>query len=121
MPRFVLDEMLSSVIAVQLGASGHDVVAIHQQPDLRGISDSQVLELSATDNRIVVTTNIGDFVTLDRLGRQAGKKHTGIILISTSTFPQDKSFIGAIVTALDAAARSGKLPRGADLAYLSRN
>lgn len=121
MPRFLLDEMLSSVIAVQLGARGHDVVALHEHPELRGIADSQALELSATDNRLLVTTNIADFVALDRLWRQAGKDHAGIILISTATFPQDKSFIGGIVTSLDAAAMSGKLPRNTDVAYLNRH
>ena len=120
MPRFLLDEMLSSVVAVQLHARGHDAVAIHQQPELRGFADSQVLELSAAEDRVLLTTNIADFVALDRLWRQAGKDHAGIILISTSTFPQDKSFIGAIVTAVHAAARNGKLPQGNEVAYLVR-
>lgn len=113
--------MLSGAIAAQLEDRSHDAVAVHERQDLRGTADHQVLQLAAAENRVVVTANIADFVALDRVWRQQGKPHAGILLISTATFPQDRSFIGAIVTALDAAAASEKLPRHAEVAYLGRH
>jgi len=118
--RFLLDEMLTAVIAAQLEVHGHDAQAIHSRPELRGIPDDQVLERAADASRIVVTTNIDDFVSLDRLWRQTGRAHSGIVLISNSAFPQNNSFIGAIVTGLCCAAQTGDLPGSGELKFLAR-
>lgn len=93
--------MLSGVIAAQLRARGHDAVAAVEDPSLVGLSDEAMLASAAGTGRTLVTANIRDFVPLDQRYRSAGKSHAGLVLISTKAFPQDRSFIGALVTALD--------------------
>lgn len=50
--------------------------------------------------RALVTGNIRDFVPLDQRYKASGRAHGGLVLVSTGAFPQDRSFIGALVAAL---------------------
>ena len=50
--------------------------------------------------RALVTANIKDFVPLDSRYRAAGQPHSGLILVPTKTFPQNRGFPSAITTAL---------------------
>lgn len=116
----LLDEMLGPKIAVQLRERGHDVYAVTERPHLVSLPDDQVLALAAAEGRAVVTANIGDFATLDARWAASGREHGGIVFITSVAFPQDRSFIGALVTALDAAAADGKLPGRGRTHYLIR-
>ncbi len=110
MIRLLLDEMLSGTIARQLRDRGHDARSIVESAGQAGCSDSEVLELATREECIVVTLNVADFVSLDRDWAAQGRMHYGIILVSSRRFPQNASFIGSLVIALDAAAASGALP-----------
>ena len=110
MIRLLLDEMLSGTIARQLRERGHDVRSIVESAGQAGCSDAEALELATREKRIVVTLNVADFVSLDRDWAAQGRMHNGIFLVSSRRFPQNASFIGGLVTALDAAAASGALP-----------
>ena len=116
--RLLLDEMLAATIAHQLRERGHDVYAITERPHLVSLPDDQVLGLAEAEDRALVTANIGDFATLDGRWAAAGREHGGIVFVTTSAFPQDRGFIGALVTALDAAAHDGKLPGRGQTHYL---
>jgi hypothetical protein len=106
----LLDEMLSGAIAAGLRSLGHDVVAVvEEDASLSGLPDEQVLAAAATAGRALVTANIRDFVPLDQRCKASGSAHAGLVLVSSKSFPQDRSFIGAIVGALD------KLLRGESL------
>lgn len=118
--RLLLDEMLAVKIAHQLRERGHDVYAITERPHLVSLPDDQVLALAEAEGRAVVTANIGDFATLDARWAASGREHGGIVFVTTAAFPQDRSFIGALVTALDAAAHDGKLPGRGQTHYLLR-
>jgi hypothetical protein len=48
-----------------------------------------------------ITCNIRDFVPLDQRYKASGRIHGGLVLVSSKAFPQDRSFIGALVSALD--------------------
>jgi hypothetical protein len=48
-----------------------------------------------------VTANIKDFVPLDQRYKASGRAQAGLVLISAKTFPQDRTFVGAVVAALD--------------------
>jgi uncharacterized protein DUF5615 len=96
----LLDEMFSDNIAHQLRAKGHDVTSVVADPALVGLPDDQVLAYATTQGRALVTANIKDFVPLDGHHRAAGQSHAGLILVSTKTFPQNRSFTIAITTAL---------------------
>ena len=110
-PRLLLDEMLAPAIAEQLRDRGHDVAAVTEWPHLTGVADEQVLELAAGEARSVVTLNIVDFAALESVWNASNRSHAGIVYVATSTFPQNKGFIGALVRALDHAIGAGKASR----------
>jgi hypothetical protein len=94
--------MLSGVIAEQLRAKGHDVVAVVADPALTALPDDLILAHAAGTGRALVTANIKDFMPLDARCRAASQEHAGLILISAKTFPQDRSYTAAITSALAA-------------------
>ena len=96
----LLDEMFSDDIAQQLRAKGYDVISVVADSALVGLPDDQVLAYATTEGRALVTANIKDSVPLDSRYRAAGQSHTGLILVSTKTFPQNRSFPATITTAL---------------------
>jgi hypothetical protein len=97
----LLDEMLSGTIASQLRARGRDVVTVVENTDLIGLSDDEILAEATTAERALVTSNIRDFVPLDQRYKASGRIHGGLVLVSSKAFPHDRSFIGALVSALD--------------------
>ena len=117
--RLLLDEMLSPKIGTGLADRGHDVDAVSQRPDLMALHDDEPILAAATaESRIMVTTNIGDFAVLDGRWAAEGRTHAGIVFVTTSAFPQDRSFIGGVVTALHAAATEEALPAPGQTLYL---
>src|SRR5215469_10279556 len=96
----LLDEMLSDRIAKRLRAKGHDVVSVVGDAALVALADDQVLAHATSDGRAVGTANIRDFMALDGQYRSAGLSHAGLILVSAKAFPQDRSFAGALTSAL---------------------
>ncbi len=92
--------MFSDNIAQQLRAKGYDVISVVTDSALVGLPDDRVLAYAATEGRALVTANIKDFVPLDSRYRAAGQSHTGLILVSTKTFPQNRGFPATITTAL---------------------
>jgi hypothetical protein len=98
----LLDEMFSDTIAQQLRAKGHDVIAVVADAALVSMPDDQILTHAAATGRALVTANIKDFMPLDGQYRAAGQSHAGLILVSTKTFPQDRSYVGAVASALAA-------------------
>jgi hypothetical protein len=102
MSLLLLDEMLSGIIAEQLRAKGHDVLAVVADPALVGLADDQILAHASAARRALVTANIKDFIPLDARYRAAGQTHACLILVSARTFPQDRTSTAAIISALSA-------------------
>jgi hypothetical protein len=98
----LLDEMFSGLIAEQLRAAGHDVLAVVTDPALVTLPDDQILTHATTTGRALVTANIKDFMPLDARYRAASHTHAGLILVSSKTFPQDRAYTAAITKALAA-------------------
>ena len=96
----LLDEMLPDDIAQQLRAKGYDVISVVADLALVGLPDDRDLVYATTEGRALVAANTKDFVPLDGRYRAAGQSHAGLILVSTKTFPQSRSFPSAITTAL---------------------
>jgi hypothetical protein len=120
MAALLLDEMFSTVIAEQLRAKGHDVLAVVADPALIGLADEQILGHATTAGRALVTVNIKDFVPLDARYRAANQTHSGLILVSAKAFPQDRAFIGAIVSALSALLDRPDRIQGGQIVFLPR-
>jgi Domain of unknown function (DUF5615) len=102
MSQLLLDEMFSGIIAEQLRAKGHDALAVVADPALAGLADDQILAHATAVRRALVTANIKDFVPLDARYRAASQAHAGLILVSARTFPQDRTFTGAVIGTLSA-------------------
>jgi predicted nuclease of predicted toxin-antitoxin system len=98
----LLDEMFSDTIAQQLRAKGHDVISVVAHSTLVALPDDQILAYATNEGRALVTANIKDFIPLDGRYRAAGQAHPGLILVSTKTFPQSRSFTAGVTAALEA-------------------
>lgn len=82
MLRILLDAHVSArVIATELRADGHDVLAVSEKPALEGLDDSAVLEMAARERRILVTHDVKDFPPLLRLWSESGQSHSGCIVV----------------------------------------
>lgn len=103
--RLLLDEHVPPAVADRLGAKGHDVVAVARRSDLRGASDLVVLAAATSEDRILVTADIGDFMRLAGRLALSGEHQPGIVLVSTRSFPTSSRGIGRLVSAIDALGR----------------
>jgi hypothetical protein len=97
----LLDEMFPGAMADQLCAKGHDVRAVVATPAFAGLPDEEVLIGAAEAGRALVTANIKDFMPIDARYRATGRRHAGLIMVSTKTFPQNRTYGAAVATALN--------------------
>ncbi len=120
-PKLLLDEMLSGDIAVQLRAKGHDVIAVVEDPALVGTPDEELLAHATSSGWWLVTANVRDFAAIHASWGSRGRSHAGLIYLVNRVFPSDRSFVGAIVKALDNMIVAGQLPADGAEAYLRRH
>jgi hypothetical protein len=112
--RLLLDEMFSPLVAEELRARGHDVVAIKERDEWQSLPDPDVIALARTEKRAVVTANVRDFRPLHaELVAPGGKGHHGMILFPGTLRPT-RAATGKIVEAL--VARLAEYPGDDDLA-----
>ena len=67
-----------------------------------------------------MTANIRDFAAINASWSSRGRSHAGLIYLVNRVFPSDRSFVGAIVTALDDLIASGRFPTEGAETYLRR-
>jgi hypothetical protein len=117
----LLDEMFPRAMADQLNAKGHDVRAVVADPEFAGLPDEDVLIGAAEAGRVLVTANVKDFMPLDARYRASGRSHAGLVMVSSKTFPQSRTYVVAVTSALDAllAADGGIQPGG--VVFLARS
>lgn len=82
--RALLDEQLSSEIAVELRARGLDVEAVSEREVLKGLRDEQVLEVASGEGRAVVTNNVKDYRPIASRRLTEGRGHAGLILLPSA-------------------------------------
>ena len=83
--KLLLDENLSPAAAVVLVAGGIDACHVRDRGIL-GATDHEVLERAFLEDRILVTSNVDDFVKLAR----AREIHAGIVLIERAGLLRDE-------------------------------
>lgn len=97
--KLLLDEHLPRVIAEQLRERSHDVIAVTERSDLRGLADPELFERAQAEDRAMVTYNVDDFLDLDRAYQASEHPHAGIVLLSSRRFPRKS--VGPLVSALE--------------------
>ena len=80
-PKIHLNENLSPSLAVQLRSHGYDVTT-SQETGLLSEPDEVQLAFAASQQRAILTFNIGDFARLHDRYLAEGKAHWGIIFSS---------------------------------------
>jgi predicted nuclease of predicted toxin-antitoxin system len=83
--KFLLDENLSPAAAVALAADGIDACHVRDRGIL-GASDHDVLERAYHEDRVLVTSNVDDFVKL----AAARELHAGIVLVERGGLLRDE-------------------------------
>jgi len=98
--RLLLDEMLSPEIARRMRDGGHDVVAVRERTEWRGLPDAEVAKVARAEGRVIVTNNVRDFrPLLAQALAPGGAGHHGVVFIP-SDYRRTRSDIGRIVLAL---------------------
>jgi hypothetical protein len=72
------------------------VLALAEDASYEGLPDPQVLELAATEQRILITRNSRDFAPLARQWAEAQRQHAGLILIWTLDHSQFNGIVAGI-------------------------
>lgn len=115
----LLDEMLPPSLAAELNRVGCDTLAVSADADVRGSPDAEILELAASQARVLVTDNIVDFVPLSNAWAAQGRLHAGILLLSSRTFPMTSARTGRIAAALLRRHTSGDWPAPGQCDFLT--
>lgn len=100
--RLLLDAHISGRTvgkALASEASGHDARALDSEIELEGLSDPEVLELAAAEDRVLVTANIRDFEPLLREWAGESRSHAGVILVPSSV--RNEAF-GVLIQGIEA-------------------
>ncbi len=119
--RLLLDEMFPGAIAEQLSAKGYDVQAVVANPELTGLPDDEILIGAAEAGRSLVTANTKDFAALDARYRASNRSHTGLILVSSKTFPQTRAFVSAVTNALITLLAADEAATAGEVVFLPRS
>ena len=91
-------------IAAALRANGHDVIAVADRPELRGLADHLLLDRLAIARRCLTTFDVADFARWGAIRMAAADPHAGILLISVRQFDPGGRH-GRLIDALDALMR----------------
>lgn len=88
--RLLLDEMHDPHVAERLRGEGHDVVAVAEIPELRGMSDPDLIMCATLDGRALVTENVKDFAPLHASMIATNASHAGVVLAHRGRFPRSR-------------------------------
>jgi hypothetical protein len=95
--RLLLDEHCPAWLAEKLTADGLDTVAVNaHRPDLRGMSDTVVLQAATAEGRVVVTEDVTTF------RRAAGQvpNHVGVVFVHHTRYPRTRPGLNRLHVAL---------------------
>jgi hypothetical protein len=117
--KLLLDEMFPPLLAETLRERGHDVVAIVERPEGRGLPDPQVLDLAVAEHRCLLTENVRDFENLRAQQLHGGRPCAGLLYSSPHRFPRTKAAIGRLITTLDGLLTDERPPVPGQVDWLS--
>ena len=99
--------MFSPALAVALRDLGHNVIAITERSDLRGMTDSELFTWAGNERRWLLTENVKDFRPILLRAVQAGAAITGVLFTSSRAFPRSRKNPGPLIHALSTWLRAG--------------
>jgi hypothetical protein len=99
--RLCLDELYSQSIAENLRERGHDVISVHERPDLEGLKDAQLFPLLTDERRAIVTENWPEYQEEMRAAARSGRDHYGVLFTSRARMPRSRETIGLYIRVLD--------------------
>ncbi len=103
--KLLLDENLSSAVAVALCREGVDAAHLRDR-GLTGATDPEVLARAYDEDRILVTANVADFHALAK----AADLHAGIVFVEDGDLMRDEQIelMRQVVAAIDAQHEAGR-------------
>jgi hypothetical protein len=97
--RLLLDAHLSGrAIGRALQDRGHNIRSLDTEKYPEGLRDEDVLELAISEDRVLITANVADFLPLLTALIESGRSHPGCILIPNSLRNED---FGPLISAID--------------------
>lgn len=99
--RLCLDEHYSAHIAPALRERGHDVSAVQERPELRGLGDRELLTTLQAERSALLTENVADFMPIVQDLAARREDHWGVVFSSPESMPRGVGTIGVFVEALD--------------------
>ena len=98
--RLLVDEcLLNRLLVDALTAAGHDVQTV-SQVNLMSRADDVVFTHAIAENRIVITSNCGDFIELSDARIAAKEHHPGVLLVFQYNNPNKDMSVPEIIEAI---------------------
>jgi hypothetical protein len=94
--------MHAPAVAAALQNRGHEVIAVAENPELRALTDEDLLLCAAGESRRIVTENVKDFRRVLLRAEEAGQPTAGVLFTSSRTFPRSRRNPGPLIDALHA-------------------
>jgi hypothetical protein len=94
--------MHAPTVAAALRDRGHDVIAVAEDPELRPVTDEDLLVYATGESRRIVMENVKDFHRLFLRWEESGQPTAGVLFTSGRTFPRSRRNPGPLIDALHA-------------------
>jgi hypothetical protein len=95
--KLVLDEHFSRRIAAELRRRGHDVIAVSEREDLRGLPDEGLMAHARGERRAMATQDFADFASLVREAMVAETEHFGVLFVPKRVWSSLRDFEPLVV------------------------
>ena len=106
MRLYLDDDMDANELIGLLEHEGHAVVS-PRSVAMRGAEDEAHLSYAATEQRVVLTANVRDFLTLHQRWQEEGRAHAGILGLYRENNPQRDLTYAQIARAVSHLERAG--------------
>lgn len=106
MRLYLDDDMDANELIGLLEHEGHAVVS-PRSVAMRGAEDEAHLRYAATEQHVVLTANVRDFLTLHQRWQEEGRVHAGILGLYRENNPQRDLTYGQIARAVSHLERAG--------------
>ena len=116
--RLLPDAHLSGrTIGPALRVLGHDIRALDAEKYLQGLTNEDVLEPAISEDRLLITATVADFLLLLTTLIESGRSHPGCILVLNSSRNED---FGPLISAIDRELRDVPADEWTDRIRLAR-